>query len=105
MAKNLLQNTVGIAAILAISVLAISLFANVGTGAYVSKFNICKDTDGGVNTQATGTCSGTGGTFTDTCSGTGTTVFEYSCLNNQRECTFKELNCAPGKACIDGQCI
>lgn len=105
MAKNLLQNTVGVAAILAVAILAISLFANVGTGAYVSKVQLCQDTDGGVNTQFTGTCSGTGGTYTDTCGGTGATVFEYSCLGNNRECTFEELACASGKACIDGQCV
>jgi len=33
MANNLLKNPIGVAAIVAVAVLAISLFANVGTGA------------------------------------------------------------------------
>ena len=43
MANNLLKNPIGVAAIVAVAVLAISLFANVGTGAYVSKVQLCKD--------------------------------------------------------------
>lgn len=102
--EALTKSTIGIAAILAVAVLAISLFANVGTGAYVSKVQLCKDTDGGSKTAVAGTCSGTAGTFTDKCSGVNTEVIEYSCLNT-RECTVKAVQCNPGTVCVNGACV
>src|SRR3989338_9593609 len=100
----LTKSTIGTAAILAVAVLAVSLFANVGTGAYISKVQLCKDSDGGLNTNIAGTCSGTGGTFTDKCSSTDTEVIEYSCLNTS-ECTVKALECGSGKTCVNGACV
>ncbi|MBS3064228.1 MAG: hypothetical protein J4472_00235 [DPANN group archaeon] len=104
MANNLLKNPIGVAAIVAVAVLAISLFANVGTGAYVSKVQLCKDTDGGINTAVSGTCSGTGGTFTDKCSSAATDIIEYSCLTT-RECTFNAMQCNAGTVCVNGACV